>query len=367
MCYRLLRKVFPPEAITVQCFDAMYLEKHLPGIRTVSATAQVVDADLLVYGGGTQFYSFPLTGTRVSVYRRQRLLRALARPHHVLRYLLDKHAPPQTQIQRVTRHSAAVAVGIGPFMPDSIQEDKARAVLSNLEFISVRDPASLDVCTDWGREDVILGSDICFLPGLLKLTTDERLYAPVRNKAGKNIGIVFRRWPHSQEGAAYVKPLVQAASHLRTLGYHVTWISFCKTEDAQIIGELGEAANSILYWTPEQLDVPQFLAILARFDCFITARYHGAVFSTLLRKPCVCVEVEQKLALASECFGMRPYLWEQPFRTNNCIAAIDAIFTNYSHCVQQIDVAATIQTELAQNMAALFVAFLRRFLTGHRQ
>ena len=117
------------------------------------------------------------------------------------------------------------------------------------------------------------------------------------------IGVIVRDWGHNHEGNSYTEPLFRTIDSLRREGKTVEFISFSATSDGEWIKRLKDRNEFITVWNPESESISSFLGFLSKYDLFITARYHGAVFASILRKPTVAIEIEKKLALVSDLLG----------------------------------------------------------------
>jgi polysaccharide pyruvyl transferase WcaK-like protein len=339
---------FPLDAIALTCRDSSYIDLLVPGVVPVDRAFAGARAELLVFGGGTQFYSFPLTarGRRVPPSGSGAWLAWQASR---IREWCSRRLPGQANH---FGHACALGVGVGPFVPGSSKERAARRALRSMEFVAVRDAVSLAQCESWNVRSPLLRTDLCFLPGLWA-----RRDAPAPDAGSKSIGVVVRDWPHDTVGSQYMAPLRSAVRALRADGLNVTYILF-STDDVEWRRTLSGDGEDVLSWDPRTSTIEAFLSRLAAFDALISARYHGVVFATLLAKPVICIEIEQKLRAAATALADNCVLWPQPFRESALLAlSRDMLLGSYGRLAAGATRAAQEHGRLAELMAGEFLRY----------
>ena len=112
-------------------------------------------------------------------------------------------------------------------------------------------------------------------------------------------------------------------------------------------------------WNPYRDRIESFLGFLSSYDLFVTARYHGAIFASILRKPVVAIEIENKLALVSELLKVGSRLWAYPFHAEQCLEHIAEFDRHYSRSVACLDNVVEEQMYLAGRMVDDFVTFIQ--------
>jgi polysaccharide pyruvyl transferase WcaK-like protein len=339
-----LRRFASAEDIVVFCRAAPYLRALAPGVRladpSLSSTAR---GELLVYGGGTQFFSFPLTRPTL----RGRLKGTLASPRRVAAALLRRIRPTNRRFDR----AACLGIGVGPFVDDPQQERLTRSLLGSCGYVAVRDPVSLELCAQWGLDHPMLGSDLCFLDDAV----GELKASPRRTRS---VGAIVRDWPHSREGAAYLDQLMASVERFRHEGIPVTFYSFCAQDDRRVIERLESLGHRILAWHPERDDIGEFLRAIAEHGAIVTTRYHGAVLEALLGRPCICVEIEPKLRVVGKTLGIEHLTWAQPFSPDALHALVHRALSDDYADATRVAAAVAEQRALAERMAARFAAFV---------
>lgn len=327
--YEITKRVFDSESIIkFVCQDVNYISKILPVVNSVSHDPNFAkSADVLVYGGGTQFYSFPLTVDNRRMFALySRIARNVRRPFQLVQNLQQKMIVSN---QRVI----AIGIGLGPFIENCRIMRIAKKLFSCMEYIAVRDIYSYELCMEWGCNNVTIRSDLCYLPGLWNTSVSNLQLGNKRDQV-RRIGIIVRDWPHTNEGDSYMTSLFQVVKELRSGGKEVEFVLFRNRNDSIWGKRLRDMNERHIYWEPEKCSISEFLVLLSNFDVFITARYHGAIFSSILGKPVVCIEVEQKLRLVSDLFGEGARLWTYPFSTSDCLRHISDLEFDYLGAVE---------------------------------
>ena len=118
----------------------------------------------------------------------------------------------------------------------------------------------------------------------------------------RKVVVIPRDWPHTTLGDSYTDSLFQVVRELRNAGKKVEFIFFAN--DIEWTRRLKDKNERFIAWNPEKFTIFEFIKMLSDYDAFITARYHGAVFASILKKPVVCIEVEQKLRLVADLFDV---------------------------------------------------------------
>lgn len=345
--FRVLRQSFRAEDIAVVCPDLPYLRRAVPGATLLDPSgADVIRGDLVVYGGGTQFFAF----SKARLF--QRVVRAATSPLSMGRRLLRKAARQRWRFER----AACLGIGIGPFVAGAAEELRTRELFRTMGFVAVRDQESLRLCERWGVHHATLRSDLCFadqtLAGALSPRKETR-------KPGA-VAAVVRDWPHSAEGAAYIEPLLETADRLTRRGKPVTFFSFCPGDDEPLNRRLRRDGYEVVAWDPERDDIAAFVQQLAEYRIIVTARYHGAIFAALMGRACICVEVEQKLRLAAETLDVARYLWRQPFSSDALYELVNVLEAESSEASARVGAAVVQQRALAETMLSEFASFIRQ-------
>jgi len=314
----LVREVVRDDRICVRVEeDCEYLHRVFPSIRFVQVGCDAtVASKVLLYGGGTQFFSFPNT----CIYPQpmwRRGLRYAVNPASLYRRLFKS-----AKLSLESERSAAISIGIGPFVPKSRAEQGAERKLKRCEWVSVRDSTSYEYCRRLGLHNVRLHADLCFAK---KLWMSETIYRNSQSSELKSIGIIMRDWPHDADGHSYIGPLWDAGERLRSDGFAVRYISFAPATDRMTVSMLHDRREEVLQWDPSTTWLEEFAAVLAGFDLLVTARAHGTIIGAALGIPSIAIELEPKLRLIGDQLRMGTEIWSPPFRAGDLVNQVECI------------------------------------------
>ncbi len=349
--YEIAKRVFGSQSIVLLCHDASYIQRLIPGAKVVSISV----ADILLYGGGTQFYSFQLSKAgRIGPF--SKIVRNLKKPDHLVQKMYHKLRQALVHLE-FSPKQVAIGIGLGPFVENSHELSRAKKLFTRMDFVTTRDIYSYNLCKTWGTNNLSLCSDLCYLPDLWKACLSN--CSTGTTSSIKKVGVIVRDWPHSYEGQIYAAPLFKVVSELRRGGKKVGFICFSKRNDSGWIKRLEDKHEYVTVWNPERDSISSFLGLLSGYDVFITARYHGAVFASIIAKPTVCIEIEQKLALVSELLGDGARLWTYPFKATDCMKHIEELERKYSMAVRFLDEVVETQSKLAGKMVNDIELFIR--------
>lgn len=290
LMYYLIKSIehkFPNMTIALECTKAEYITTWLPSI-TFAQPYQVADK-AYIYGGGTLYYSFPKKIKAKSLGQKIKL--AITSPTLVVNKVLAKSR--QTKLANSSVKKIMLGLGFGPFHLQNAQYDQAIIDVKNTDVVCVRDSKSFDFVSTH-KASAFHGTDICFAKGVVNNSID--------NSSDKvsNIGVIIRDWNYGTEEDDYKSNLLEAVSLLRASDYQVQFIVFSDLRDSDWLNTLKSINEDILVWNPDIDTIENFMDTLSSFDLFISARFHGVIFSTLLNKPAISIAIEPKLELVKE-------------------------------------------------------------------
>lgn len=302
---------------------------------------------VLIYGGGTQFYSFkskiPLIKKIITnlplILKPKKLRPKIERLFSKICYKKSSGVCSDFSI-------IALGIGVGPFLEGSDPkiEKQTKLIFQAMDFVAVRDVYSYQKCKEWGIKNYGLYADLCF-----KMKHKQFLKHNAKTNAHR-IGIIVRDWDKTKEGNSYRENLLKVASNLQDKGKDVRFIVFAKEKDPNWLKRLKRSKIEPIIWNPDKNTIDHFFEELASFDLFITSRYHGAIFSALLGKPFITIEVEQKLAMISDIFKLGSLNWSFPFQTKELLNYFNQIDSNYTQFSSNIKEATQQQIKLADKM-----------------
>ncbi len=361
LMYILIKKLmehYHNEDIALLCKSSSYIKKLIPSCTILDSRKNDIYAktDIILYGGGTQFYSFSGTSSK------QRLLKYIINPSLFVKKLLLKikrNSIPKIILYKEdieTKSTGAIGIGVGPFEGNNFTEEETKKLFLKMDFIAVRDIYSINKCKIWGLEKTQHFSDLCYLFDNKDLNISEQNI----NSKVKSIGIIVRDWPHTDKGSAYYTKIEPLIHKLKNNGYNVNIIIFAKGRDSFWLERLKNVQN-VIQWNPDKQTINEFITTLNLFDLFISARYHGAIFSALLNKPFISISVEQKLDMISDIYVNASKKWQYPFNIEDCINNVKFIDDNYHQFVKQVKLTNKEQQKLAHSMLNNFLEYSKKF------
>lgn len=322
-----LRSAVSEKQFAFYCDAAPYLKSLIGEAAVMDRRGRSsVTCDLLVYGGGTQFYSFPRTRARYLPSLSWQRVRRGADPRMLVEAVARRlrRFDPMSAIRY--RAAIGVGIGVGPFVAGSLEKRRADNALRAMSHCIVRDARSYAYAMDIrGGEGCALGTDLCYTPAFV-----ERIARARRSgEMTRRIGIIVRDWTHTEQGRAYYSPLLQASAELVKRGYGVDYFLFSEPAEQEWAKLLARETYSVRTWRPDEHTLGDFARAVGECDLVITARFHGAVFATLLGVPCICIEVEQKLEIAREQYQSLKR-WGYPFRAEDLVSDVEDRFSRYA-------------------------------------
>jgi polysaccharide pyruvyl transferase WcaK-like protein len=332
---------FNKNDVAFACYKNNYNKLFINGFEIINVSEyKNTPTKVLIYGGGTQFYNFKKPPSLLRKY--------LSR---IKQFLLFKKEGKILSNQNYD-YIGALGIGVGPFENDYKQSKEllTKIKFKEMSFISIRDHSSFELCNKWHIDNFRLESDICYS------LDNQYFFQKQKNKKIQKIGIIVRDWDHTKEGSAYYEKISTLYDKLKKENIEVTLILFATNSDNYWNNKKADFEN-VLEWIPEKMSMDFFIEKLNTFDLFITARYHGAIFSTLLGKPFISIVVEQKLSLISDIFINSSEKWIYPFDVSSRIDKIKIIDVNYSHYCEETIKEALKQKELSEIMFKRFINF----------
>jgi polysaccharide pyruvyl transferase WcaK-like protein len=325
--------------------DSSYCNKLLRTSKAIKLNdIEIVGNTLTVYGGGTQFFTFSQSQPILKRIHFKIKNSSFSKLYNEIKRLVTKKS--------VEKEAAAIGIGLGPFKVIDRRIRLYKKLIGAFHFVAVRDQVSYKYCKDWNVNSPLFGADICYSRYLDIEIKNQKQQTNQR----KQIGVIVRDWIHENEGAKYFEPLQNTVASAAAQ-YDFTYIVFSKDQDIRWMSKLSSGANFIT-WNPDDDSINNFLNILDDFDGFITARYHGGVFASILNRPTICVEIEPKLKILSEQIeGFK--LWSYPFEEKSLKSLLPSLDNSQFNCVKSVEVL----KKLSDNMFFEFNEFLKKKLT----
>ncbi len=307
-------QVIPEKHVFFYCSESNYLKLINPYHKSINSLMLSDDMNyLLILGGGTQIASFTqdyfqisskfLTSNSVKktiqVFKRKKILKRIMKSKPIL---------------------SGISIGIGPF--SNLQsEENARQLICQFSYLWIRDQFSLDFCSNWKipADRIILAPDI----SLLNSYKYRRL--AIRNAEPSQffrIGFVPRDWDkNGLETSSFLLPMIKANTQLEHYRAESKFYLFDKENDKKCSSFLKQLKTDFWTWDPSNMTLDKAIEELCCCDIIVTARYHGALIAMMLGIPCVTVDIEPKLSIATNEF-FKVNHWCSPFDSNELVNII---------------------------------------------
>jgi polysaccharide pyruvyl transferase WcaK-like protein len=275
---------------------------------------QINKNDIIIFGGGTQFFSFQNLRLTLKTFIKLGYIFSFYKLVQILKGLIS------------SKQMVAIGIGLGPFnrIGHTIE---IKYFLKQFKYIAVRDSYSLDFCIKNNILNSKLYPDICYSDYFLNEIEIAKLYDVEKGKVeSKKIAIVIRDWNHIVDGNNYLDNVFEAAKTLENLGYEIHFILFAGENDAYSYNKLLESNFQFHKWNYEQMAIKDLFTLISTFDLIITSRFHAAVFANILKKPVICIEIDQKLDFFVKSVNNYAFIWRSPFVVHECISLVKMIF-----------------------------------------
>ncbi|WP_345992286.1 polysaccharide pyruvyl transferase family protein [Chryseobacterium sp. Chry.R1] len=311
--------------IYLLCTKSKYLNKQLnnPNVIDYNHLDSSVDIEHLVYGGGTQFYSFDTDNQKKikDILIKNPLLIFSKIKNQFILLLRKRFIESKFEIADHANKIYLLGVGVGPFSKvNHTIENKTANLFKKASFISIRDTFSAKKCEDWGIKEFMHSPDLCYSMDVSKYLN--------QSDSLKKIGVVIRDWNHTGAQDYYDK-LIQFVKILREKKYKVVFISLDKRSDKFWTKYFLENNESFIQWDADKMTFDEFYMQFSDFDLHITARFHGAVFASMLHIPFITIEVEQKLSMIAENYRGGAYCWKNDFDLDKITDLVEKVEADY--------------------------------------
>jgi polysaccharide pyruvyl transferase WcaK-like protein len=324
----ILQTMPTPKQCVFQCQPSKYLSKWMPDTTIISQKDLIDNQDLVIYGGGTQFYSFQADDIK-AIWRNR--LQQLVR-HPLVSAKQGYHRLYANQPSKPSQ-CIAIGIGLGPFAADSAASSRTKRLLSVMDYVSVRDPISYALCNNWSIKNAHLRTDLCFTSHMVNWI---RALCTTTRRRHSKVGIVVRDWAHTQRGAAYEKHIKEILQFLKERRQRVEFFLFKKGDQGwhNLLCDMGQ---TIHVWDPYDNSLDDYLKKMSECEILVSSRYHGVVLGAIIGRPCICIEIEPKLKLIQKAIGHGTALWSYPFDINSFRTAFAAVSDERSDAQKNLD------------------------------
>lgn len=288
----ILKQYFKPSEIYVGLDKPILGNKIDKEIMWISSK-EVVFADLAIYGGGGQFFSFDKKYKKSKKSKKNVLWFMSDLKNSILRQngfydaflrVVFKIVGSNTVFK--ANRLAAFCVGVGPLEGDN---NKISKMLNALNYISVRDETSKILC-----EDLDVRVSGCYTdPSLMsRLWWDNKLSN--EESSCEYYSFVVRDWPYTEHGENKIDLLIKTAMHLKNLGCKVRIVSLFADRDSHLKKKcIG------LEWFEWDINNKLMSDFINKFiydsKVIVSSRAHGVLLPASLGIPSIAVPIENKL------------------------------------------------------------------------
>ena len=302
-------------------FKAKYIESLVLLKNIQYYVDHQLDADFLIYGGGTQFYSFPKT----KMNSRLLLVRSFyENPKEFFSYL--KNRKKRISLNVNADKTMALGIGLGPFNgPNSFNAKKnALSKLRDMKYIMVRDKWSHSILQSNNILST-LANDLCFAPqNYLPFEIKDR----VKQRKIKSITFILRDWPHTNDNIHIEKCIRFIKKHEGKNKYKFKKIVLF-ANDSNCERLLLKEKIEYIKWDPYTSNIQDFIDIIYDTDLVISSRYHGIILSAISKTLFIPIEVDPKLSLFTEDIYNQKIGWKFPYNDLDLSKEIEKL-TKYS-------------------------------------
>lgn len=300
-----------------------YLEKYITNNLYKGQNNQI-NADVLVYGGGTQFFHFRKTNSNI---KKKLLKKILKNPFRIIGLLFKKFTRTSDSIS--SRRKVGIGIGIGPFEEPGGFEvlSQTKQNLKKFDLLLLRDGYSYDLMKS-EMDNVFLLSDLCFLPSrLLPFSVVSKEEAAKRF----DVTIIIRDWVHSDDD-------IHVDSVLNFICLHKDKSINVVLFASDSVCEKKLRKNNIQYviWDPFKYSFHEFLDIIYDTKIVVSSRYHGCVLSALFGIPFISINIDPKLALFSQDIYTENLGWNYPYEIEDLECLLSKVENNYANFESKI-------------------------------
>ncbi len=263
------------------------------------------DFNIVIYGGGTQFFSFD--GNLKFLLEAFFKIVKKGNWEKISRFLglgRSKYNPDVIEYY--------IGIGLGPFKNIFYPYLLKQKLKGYNKFFYFRDEISFKYAQKFGIENKILGSDLCYSYLGKKYFLNKKKYF---NNTNIKIGVILRDWENDSFKEKFAVNIFKNEEKLyKKFNCQLEYIIY-RPYDKRTINLLRKFNKNFLCWDPATISVEKFISFHLKYDIIITARFHGAVVSTLLGIPTIGIGIEPKLnQVLKSYFGDNFFVWNKPYK-----------------------------------------------------
>lgn len=274
--YKKLLSIYTEQEIAVWGSNNAYISQWYPNSKViVKKDLYKIKCKNLIYGGGTQFYDFG------KARKPKQFLSLFFNPIYALNKLNNRLFNKGVKPVEYDKEFY-LAIGLGPFLPNSKIKENILTRMKLSSFVSLRDNKSMNFAKE-GNVKAIKTVDIC----LSKEVREGK-------KDNGRIAVVLRDWEHTQSEYT-IEGLIEQIK-----GLDINKVDFITFGPDKKLKEFIKNNNlSSFEWNPYTMTINKFLDTLGNYKMVFSSRYHGVIYSVLLGIPVIALPIEPKLVQAS--------------------------------------------------------------------
>lgn len=355
-CINILKQRYAEQDIAVGVDNPQVARSLLPKIQWLHIK-QPVKAELVVLGGGGQFFSFvpPEKSTPSLGEKLAKLTRRISIQTDLVSTLQRLYVGARGGVDKIYFHKrlAAFCIGLGPFDGGGQQQARAVEVINRCDYVSVRDGTSQKHCQSFGKQDVKVYTD----PSLLSHLWVDKEKIKIASQIDKPcLSLVLRDWPHDARGQAFTESLVRSADVLAARGERVRFVSLYKERDQHLIDRYNQ--HEWLCWDATEDSVEGFMEkFIGESEVIISSRAHGVLLPASLGYPTIAVEIENKLRKVHEMLPKGTLLVSQPDH-EIIIQALSQFRQNKEQMVEHLKIEIADRAALVEKSVDDFLSWL---------
>lgn len=251
-----------------------------------------LDTQVLLWGGGTQFYDFFSTK-----FLFRKIYTLISKPNNIINKIMKIKVGPQVNYEK----EIYFCVGFGPFASRKKKKITANRI-SKADLIYVRDNDSYSSLIEYSKS-IYKTEDICLL---------DRTYYSCKTVKNNKICIILRDW-YYDNSSHYIEKIIEFYKNNKNI-LEIDFILFGKDPDC--VKKLNNEGIKYIQWDASVYSIYEFSRKISEYNLIISARYHGIIFSLIHDIPSIAIEIEPKLKIVSEEYNRNVFLWEKPFNEN---------------------------------------------------
>jgi polysaccharide pyruvyl transferase WcaK-like protein len=349
--YRMIIKIFPQADVLI-CSNSntnAYIHTFLGAQVQLIKDHDLLEADWILDGGGGVYFDFSNSS---KVYE---LLNRLLNLFGVkwFKFLYRKYRSFKGTPGILSKFKAGIGIGVGTYTVSSSRYYADMILLSDYNFLSVRDHESESNIRKMGfNYPVYVASDLAFLT---RYWCSQSSTTESENKP-TCVGFILRDWKF--DVASDYASVKETTQKLQALGIKVIFFSFDRI-DSKYRGEFGEC--NFNEWSPDEVSLENYLLKLKECTLVVTSRAHGAIIAACLGIPAICIAIEPKLEVVSQMLTHSSRLLQRPIIPDTLLAEIQSMLARK-------DLANSVRADVEINQVKIeeayhkFAAFVKQTL-----